>query len=53
MISVSFIDKIELFLNDFSGHGPYSHMFEEVIAELRPELNWKVGTFLYSLIRID
>ncbi|CAF1040232.1 unnamed protein product [Adineta ricciae] len=23
------------------GHGPFSHMFEEVIAELRPDLKWK------------
>ncbi|CAF0904352.1 unnamed protein product [Adineta steineri] len=23
------------------GHGPFSHMFEEVIAELRPDINWK------------
>jgi HD superfamily phosphohydrolase len=29
-----------------SGHGPFSHMFEEVVAELRPEINWKVSAFL-------
>lgn len=28
---------------DRLGHGPYSHMFEEVVAEIRPELHWKVS----------
>ncbi|CAF4375878.1 unnamed protein product, partial [Rotaria sp. Silwood2] len=23
------------------GHGPFSHMFEDVIAEIRPQLRWK------------
>jgi HD superfamily phosphohydrolase len=24
------------------GHGPFSHMFEEVISEIRSDINWKV-----------
>ncbi len=27
------------------GHGPFSHMFEEVVKELSPESDWKVCEF--------
>ena len=29
----------------YLGHGPFSHMFEEVVAELRPEIKWTVNDF--------
>lgn len=35
-----------LFIDVLLGHGPYSHMFEDVINELRTDIRWKVRHFI-------